>query len=130
MKNILFLLLIMINTIAMGCQRNDGGYKSLNVDSFEQTINSNDNIIVLDSRTEQEYNDGHLRNAVNIDVMKEDFEEKALSTLDKNKTIAVYCRSGRRSKNAAKILVANGYNVVELDCGIICWANAGKEIVK
>ncbi|MCQ2253288.1 MAG: rhodanese-like domain-containing protein, partial [Bacteroidales bacterium] len=105
----------MINTIAMGCQHNDGGYKSLNVDSFEQTINSNDNIIVLDSRTEQEYNDGHLRNAVNIDVMKEDFEEKALSTLDKNKTIAVYCRSGRRSKNAAKILVANGYNVVELD---------------
>ena len=104
-------------------------FRSLNANDFEKAIQSPD-IIVLDSRTAQEYNDGHIRNAVNIDVKAADFEQKALETLDKSKTIAVYCRSGRRSKTAAATLAKNGYSVLELDCGIICWSSAGKEVVK
>lgn len=54
---------------------------------------------------------------------KEDFESKAKSALPKNKTIALYCRSGRRSKNAAKILTANGYTVVEQNSGYKGWVS-------
>lgn len=68
--------------------------------------------------------------AVNIDVTKDDFEARATSLLPKDKTIAVYCRSGRRSKKAAGILVENGYKIIELNTGIKGWTDAGKETVR
>ncbi|MBO7440185.1 MAG: rhodanese-like domain-containing protein [Bacteroidales bacterium] len=110
---------------------NCGGqnFRSVNAADFEQFIQQPD-VIVLDSRTAQEYADGHIKDAVNIDVKADDFEQKAVATLDKSKTIAVYCRSGRRSKIAAATLAKNGFTVIELDCGIICWTSAGKEVVK
>ena len=110
---------------------NCGGqnFRSVNAADFEQIIKQ-PNVIVLDSRTAQEYAEGHILNAVNIDVKLDDFEQKAVASLDKTKTIAVYCRSGRRSKIAAATLSKNGFTVVELDCGIICWTSAGKEVVK
>lgn len=104
-------------------------FRSLNAADFEQIIKQPD-VIVLDSRTAQEYADGHIQNAINIDVKLDDFEQKAVASLDKTKTIAVYCRSGRRSKIAAATLAKNGFTVVELDCGILCWTSAGKEVVK
>lgn len=120
-----FILLIICAFTNCGGQN----FRSVNAADFEQIIKQPD-VIVLDSRTAQEYADGHISNAVNIDVKLDDFEQKAVSTLDKTKTIAVYCRSGRRSKIAAATLAKNGFTVVELDCGIICWASAGKEVVK
>ncbi len=110
---------------------NCGGqnFRSVNAADFEQFVKQPD-VIVLDSRTAQEDADGHIRNAVNIDVKADDFEQKAIASLDKSKTIAVYCRSGRRSKIAAATLAKNGFTVVELDCGILCWTSAGKEVVK
>ena len=123
----LFTLMMLIVSIFTNC---DGqNFRSVNAADFEQIIKQS-NVTVLDSRTAQEYADGHIRNAVNIDVKADDFEQKAVATLDKSKTIAVYCRSGRRSKIAAATLVKNGFTVIELDCGIICWASAGKEVVK
>ena len=104
-------------------------FRSVNAADFEQIIKQPD-VIVLDSRTAQEYAEGHILNAVNIDVKLDDFEQKAVAYLDKTKTIAVYCRSGRRSKIAAATLAKNGFTVVELDCGIMCWTSAGKEVVK
>ena len=104
-------------------------FRSVNAADFEQIIKQPD-VIVLDSRTAQEYAEGHILNAINIDVKLDDFEQKAVASLDKAKTIAVYCRSGRRSKIAAATLSKNGFTVVELDCGIMCWTSAGKEIVK
>ncbi len=126
MKKI-FASILMFASIFTSC----GGqnYKSLNASEFEQQIQS-PNVIVLDSRTAKEYDEGHIRNAVNIDVKAADFEQKAVATLDKTKTIAVYCRSGRRSKIAANTLAKNGFTVIELNCGIICWASEGKEVVK
>lgn len=114
---------------SMFTQCNAQDFRSINANDFEKAIQSPD-VIVLDSRTAQEYADGHLRDAINIDVKSADFEQKAVATLDKSKTIAVYCRSGRRSKIAAATLAKNGFTVIELDCGIICWSSAGKEVVK
>ncbi|MBR5593944.1 MAG: rhodanese-like domain-containing protein, partial [Bacteroidaceae bacterium] len=52
------------------------------------------------------------------------------ANLDKTKTLAVYCRSGRRSKAAANVLVEQGFRVVELDKGIIGWQQAGYPVAK
>lgn len=98
----------------------DNGFKSVEVEEFAKVI-ADTAVIRLDVRTADEYAEGHIDNAINIDVLKDDFESKATATLPKDKTIALYCRSGRRSKNAAKILTKNGYTVVELNSGYNGW---------
>lgn len=111
------------------CQAQNKGFESVTVETFEKVI-ADTSVVRLDVRTAEEFADGHIENAINIDVLKSDFEQKALATLPKDKTIAVNCRSGKRSKNAANILVKNGYKVVELDKGYNGWVAAGKKVVK
>ena len=75
-------------------------------------------------RTAAEYAEGHIDRAVLIDQGQSDFVEKAKATLPQNKKIAVYCRSGRRSANAAGRLANIGYRCVNLKGGIIAWKEA------
>ena len=79
------------------CQAQNKGYKSLSADDYEKAI-ADTAVIRLDVRTAEEFANGHIRGAINIDVLKSDFEQKAAATLPKSKTIAVNCRSGKRSK--------------------------------
>ena len=65
-----------------------------------------------------------------IHVLDEQFAVIADSTLQKDKPIALYCRSGKRSKKAATILSRKGYKVYDLDKGFIGWKEAGKETEK
>ena len=65
---------------------------------------------------------------ININVMDDSFASMADSLLQKNKPVALYCRSGKRSKKAAAILSEKGYKVVELGKGFNAWQAAGKEI--
>ena len=60
-------------------------------------------VSLVDVRTAEEYSEGHISGAINIDFRQKDFMEKAKSLLDKSKKIAVYCRSGRRSASAASL---------------------------
>ena len=113
----------------LGCTAQQQKFESLDTEAFEQVI-SDTSVVRLDVRSIDEYASGHIAKAINIDVMKDDFKTKATSLLPKDKTIALYCRSGRRSKKAAGILVENGYKVVELNSGISGWINAQKEIVR
>ena len=101
----------------------DGG-----CDEFETLIADADSVIVLDVRTPLEYNEAHIPHAINIDVKEKTFKTKALELLPKDKTIAVYCRSGRRSADAAGILAGEGYQMVNLDGGILTWLKAQKPI--
>lgn len=122
------------------CQKSDGckqsdkqsaetGYKSLTVDEFSQQV-SNEKVVVLDVRTPKEYAEGHLKGAINV-VWGNEFDAQVKKVnLCPKKTVAVYCRSGRRSKAAAESLVKMGYKVIELDKGIVGWQQAGKDIVK
>ena len=82
-------------------------------------------VIVLDVRTAAEYADGHLPGAVNIDQANGNFLEKVKASLPTDKTLALYCRSGRRSANVAGILANEGYKCVNLKGGIIAWKDAG-----
>lgn len=113
----------------IGCNAQSEGFKSLSVEEYAKAIEDT-TIVRLDVRTAEEYADGHIENTLNIDVLKDDFQEKALITLPMDKTIAVNCRSGKRSKNAAKILVKNGYKVIELDEGYNGWVSKGMPVTK
>lgn len=103
------------------CQaQSDKKFVSVDADEFEKII-ADTAVIRLDVRTPEEYQEGHIDGAINIDVQNDSFEGKATSTLSKDKTIALYCRSGRRSKKAANILSAKGYKIIELDTGYSGW---------
>lgn len=124
----LFISFIALLFSLMGCQAQNG-YKSVNVEEFAQTIQS-EQVVLLDVRTAGEYATGHLTGAINIDVKQADFESQALKTLPKGNKVALYCRSGRRSKMAADILAKKGYSIVELNSGIMGWSNAGQPTTK
>ena len=125
----IFMIISAVLCNLLGCTAQQQNFESLDVDAFEKVI-SDTSVVRLDVRSIDEYASGHIAKAINIDVMKDDFTTKATSLLPKDKTIALYCRSGRRSKKAAGILVENGYKVIELNSGISGWINARKEIVR
>lgn len=87
-------------------------------------------VTIIDVRTPQEFADGHIESAVNIDVENPVAFAMQLSTLDPQATYAVYCRSGNRSANAAKDMIDQGFtSVLELDGGIVAWQQAGLPVV-
>ena len=125
----IFMIISAVLCNLLGCTAQQQNFESLDVEAFEKVI-SDTSVVRLDVRSIDEYASGHIAMAINIDVMKDDFKTKATSLLPKDKTIALYCRSGRRSKKAAGILTENGYKVIELNSGISGWINAQKEIVR
>ena len=125
MKKIITSLLALLGLAACSQQ----GYENMNVNAFASRIAEQD-VVLLDVRTAEEYNDGHIQNAINIDVKQDGFIEEAKSTLPADKTILVYCRSGKRSANAAGMLAKEGFNVVNLEGGIMAWKDAGMPIEK
>lgn len=114
----------------MGVPHRQKVLKVSGLKKFEQIIADTAKVIRLDVRTAEEYAEGHIDGAMNIDVLKDDFKDNAITRLPKDKTIAVYCRSGKRSKKAAGILAKQGFNVIELDCGYIGWTKADKPVTR
>ena len=105
-------------------------FKTVDVAEFAKAV-SDTSYVVLDVRTPAEYAEGHIPGThFNIDVLEDSYTEIALKTLPKEKPVALYCRSGNRSKNAARILAENGYQVLEFGTGFRGWAAAGKKIEK
>ena len=102
----------------LGCKA--ANFRSVDADSFVQVIEDT-TVVRLDVRTANEYAQGHIPGALLIDVTQADFIQKAEKLLPKDETIALYCRSGRRSKNAAMQLAQHGYQVVELNTGFNSW---------
>lgn len=125
MKKILAMGIMGMVCALFGCNAQPNKYSTVEVDEFSELI-ADTSVVRLDVRTSEEYAEGHIEGAINIDVMGSDFEDKAVAALPKDRTIAVYCRSGRRSKSAAGILADKGYHVVELNTGYMGWTKAGK----
>lgn len=116
----------------LGCKaqnNSDAKFQTVGVTEFEAIV-ADSAVALLDVRTAEEYAEGHLAKSVNIDVLNSDFEQKALASIPKEKTVALYCRSGRRSKKAASILASNGYKVVELGSGYLGWTGENKPVTK
>ena len=103
-------------------------FPTLMPDEFAKTITLPD-VQLVDVRTPEEFAIGHIADAINIDWRDSTFASQATEQLDKSKTIAVYCKAGRRSHAAAGKLYSMGYkNIVELQGGIEAWQAAGKDI--
>ncbi|MBX2968190.1 MAG: rhodanese-like domain-containing protein [Cyclobacteriaceae bacterium] len=106
------------------------GVQVLSVDAFEQKLNATPEKIILDVRTNEEYVQGKMKNATQIDYYQRDFKTE-VAKLDKTKPVFVYCASGLRSNSAAKILKHQGFTeVYDLKGGLNAWARSGKPIVK
>ena len=123
MKKLFFLLLaVMLLTACGQARENDqeAAYMNITAEEAKQIMDSEDGYIILDARTQEEYDQGHIPGA--IVISHEEIAEKAEKVLtDKDQLILVYCRSGRRSKIAAEALVGLGYTNIREFGGIIDW---------
>ena len=126
MKKLLTCLLATLGLTTACAKQN---FENTDVQGFAELI-ADTNVIVLDVRTAAEFAEGHIQRAILIDQGQSDFVEKAKATLPTDKKIAVYCRSGRRSANAARILADIGYQCVNLKGGIIAWQEANMPVTK
>jgi rhodanese-related sulfurtransferase len=112
------------------CQAQTIKPQKLDPASFESKLNSLQNEILIDVRTQEEYSEGHLSNAVLIDFWGDDFKTQ-INKLDKSKPVFVYCQSGGRSAKAAQALLQEGFKQVhDLQGGMNAWVDANKKVVK
>ena len=125
MKKIITCLLATLGLTTACGQQN---FKNVDVKGFSDLL-KNPDVVVLDVRTAAEFKEGHIENAVNIDQSQSDFVENVKKQFATDRQIAVYCRSGRRSANAANRLAAEGYTVVNLSGGILAWREANMPVM-
>ena len=122
-------LIALIGSILLlaGCLSSSSAI-DLSVTDFSSKV-AEAGVITLDVRTPGEFAEGHIEGAQLIDFQSGNFENE-ISSLDKNATYAVYCRSGNRSGQAVKVMHDAGFhNVYNLNGGVIDWANAGLPLV-
>lgn len=99
-------------------------YANVSVQQAKEMIDSGE-VFILDVRTQEEYDAGHIKGSTLIPVQVLD---KRLNELSRDKKILVYCRSGHRSAQASEILVNNGFKqIYNMKGGITEWINAGYE---
>ena len=121
-KLILFLLTAML---LVGCgQANQNNqevvYMNITAEEAKKIMDSEVGYIILDTRTQAEYDEGHIPGA--IVIPHDEITDRAEEELpDKDQLLLVYCRSGRRSKLAAEALVKLGYTNIKEFGGIIDW---------
>jgi rhodanese-related sulfurtransferase len=105
-------------------------YQDLNAKQFYEMMQKEKDVIILDVRTPQEYQEGHISNAINIPVQILGQQLDKLKNF-KDKKILVYCRSGHRSAIASQILDRAGFkNVYNLKGGLFEWKASGLPLVK
>ena len=111
---------LMLISLLVGCNTGKKAYEQITPAEAKALMDSEEGYIILDVRTPEEFAEGHIKGAILIP----DYEigEKAESILtDKDQLILVYCRSGRRSKNAASELATLGYTNIKEFGGINDW---------
>ena len=127
-------LLLILGMATAGCQAQNTTKEVVNIDvnvaDFELIMDTIPNGLLLDVRTDNEFAQGHLRGAQQIDFYRDDFSD-ALDKLDREQPVLIYCRSGNRSGKAAKQMKAMGFSAVyNLEGGIGAWSKRGKPIAK
>ena len=122
-------LIAALATLGLTTACGQQNFENTDVKGFAELI-ADSNVVVLDVRTATEFSEGHIKGAILIDQGQSDFVEKAKASLSAEKTIAVYCRSGRRSANAAGKLADVGYKCVNLKGGIMAWKGSHMPVTK
>ena len=124
MKRIIFFSLLLVYS----CQIFESKDISVISDAQFTEIQGTDYILV-DVRTIEEYESGHIQDAVNFDFYSESFQNDIL-TLDNSSSIILYCRTQNRSTKTANYLKENGYNEISVIAGgITSWVKNGNDLV-
>jgi rhodanese-related sulfurtransferase len=122
------ILVFFITTLSISCGKGSGDDSSL-VTPEELSLKQEE-IILIDVRTPQEFEQGHLENSVNINIADRSFKEE-VGKLDRSEPVYVYCKVGGRSAKAASILREMGFEeVYDLEGGIRNWEKSGMKVVK
>ena len=124
-KYTIVLLFVLIN---FSCNRTKGQSNLISCNSVAELINSQD-INLIDVRTPDEFQSGHIVGAQNIDFYDPNFQKK-INQLDKSIPIVLYCRSGKRSARCAAKISDDGFKIIyDLEGGIVEWTLAGHEVI-
>ena len=127
MKKVVYIMLIIVVVVLGGIvmlsnkkEESKANIQYVSMNEIKTIMEENENYIILDVRTTEEYNEGHIPNA--ICIPNETIDESIIEQLpDKEQLILIYCRSGNRSKQATQKLQNLGYtNLIEFG-GIIDW---------
>jgi rhodanese-related sulfurtransferase len=125
-KQLFFCVLLFLSII--GNAQTQSTVKSLTATEFKKTIETK-SIVLIDVRSASEFADNHIPNAINIDVNNKEFESQVKAAC-KTKKVALYCRSGRRSKIAITKLSELKLEIFDLNNGINEWDQNGYPIIK
>lgn len=120
---------MLLTALGAGLTGSCGGqtYENAAPEQFSGLLNSA-GIQLIDVRTAQEFAESHLEGAINLDIQQAGFLRQAAGRIDKERPVAVYCRSGRRSAQAAGQLAKEGYQVTNLTGGIVAWQQQGQPV--
>ena len=127
MKTILSFSIIPMLLSLFSCS--EAKYIDMDVAEFSLLLKENE-AALIDVRTQSEYDEGHIAGAVNVDFYNKSFLRLVEDAYPKDKPLAVYCRSGKRSASAAKLLAEAGYIVYNLKGGYMAWTEAGLRVTK
>lgn len=97
---------------------------------FLQRLEADTTAILLDVRRHEEFAEGHLKGAKLLNWLDREAFDEGVKALDKTKALYVYCRSGRRSNEAANYLADQGYKVIDMKGGYLAWTEAGLPTTK
>lgn len=131
MKKAVALAVAAITSVGLlaGCSSSNEATKKVDPVEFSEVI-AQPGVIILDVRTPEEFNAGHIANAININMADSNFSSE-VSKLDKNATVAVYCRSANRSAVATDEMAELGFtDMYDMQGGIIDWQAAGGPVVQ
>ena len=122
---IIFSLIAVLIMATCGVKAVNPRLETVSPQEFKNKLAEDPSAYLLDVRTPDEFSAGHLQGAHLLNWLDpQDFKTDA-ENLDKSKTIYVYCRSGRRSYESGSYLVDHGYNVVDMEGGIVAWEKDG-----
>jgi len=121
MRNVYIGLLVGLIALASGCTAQEAIYEDVTKERFAELLRRGDGLLI-DLRTPEEYQEGHIDGSVNIDFFADNFEDE-IAKLDKQKTVYVYCASGGRSGETLKLMKKTGFTTVyHLPVGYDGWS--------
>ncbi len=131
-RSVVFSLLLLFTVQLLRCQDEDQPspevYQVLEPLAFERMIAADSSILLLDVRRPDEFEEDHIEGAENVNVLEPEAFAASMDSRDRDQTIMLYCRSGRRSKNAALKLEEMGFKkIFDLEGGFLAWQEKEEE---
>jgi phage shock protein E len=124
-------LLVLITVLGISCNtKSQSQSDSRTVITPTEFKEKSVNQTIIDIRTPQEFSEGHIEGAVNINYYDNNFLDQ-VAKYDKNQPIFIYCRSGNRTTSASKKIADFGFTkIYDLEGGILYWMKNNNEVVK